>query len=635
MYRTLFSSSTDALSVLDHEGVILECNPRWEEILRLERSAIVGRHIRDFAAPGHAHDNVASYRDAVSQHHSNAQVYPITRSDGRAIYVEISLVNMGMDGRDVVLAIGRDVTDLLETVAKLKESERQYRSLVENIPDVVWAVDGEGHAEFVSANIAKVCGYSSRDAMDRHNRDRCASFHSDDVPRLLEAYDTMTRTGKAIDLEHRLRHKNGSWVWVHTRGRPLLNERGEVVRIEGVFTDITNRRKLEEQLLRSQKLEAVGQLTGGVAHDFNNILAVIVANTHFVLDALPTGHESRADVEVIRSAADRAASLTRQLLAFSRQQVLVPSDIEVGELVGAMQPMLRRVINEDIQLTVVRCGGPAAVHADPGQIEQVVMNLCVNARDAMPEGGNLDIATRPVDIAPGDATPAVPSGAYVRLSVCDTGTGMSEEVKRQIFEPFFTTKGPTKGTGLGLSTCYGIVKQSGGFIDVESTPGRGTSFHIYLPRVAHAEPSLRISPVSQADGRGDETLLLVEDDDVLRRSLQRALSSAGYTVLSAGTVNDALGLFSEAADRVALVLSDVVLPDHSGVFLMEYLHRVAPAVKTMLMSGHTDHSLVERHTSQAGTPFLQKPFALSVLTDRVRTTLDAEPRGRAFISADL
>jgi CheY-like chemotaxis protein len=379
-------------------------------------------------------------------------------------------------------------------------------------------------------------------------------------------------------------------------------------------------------LLRSQKLEAVGQLTGGVAHDFNNILSVILANAHFVLDALPAEHQSRADVEVIRGAAERAAGLTRQLLAFSRQQVLVPSDIDVGDLVSAMQPMLRRVINEDIQVTVQRSGGPAAVHADPGQIEQVIMNLCVNARDAMPEGGNLDIAILPVSIAPGDATPAIPSGAYVRLSVCDSGIGMSEEVQRQMFEPFFTTKGPTKGTGLGLSTCYGIVKQSGGFIDVESRPGRGSSFHIYLPRVAHAAPSSRAPQASPARGRGNETILLVEDDDILRRALQRALGSAGYNVLSAGNVSDAVALFSTATERVALVLSDVVLPDQSGVFLMEHIHRVAPAVKTMLMSGHTDHALLERHTSQAGTPFLQKPFALSVLADRVRKALDASPR---------
>jgi PAS domain S-box-containing protein len=522
-------------------------------------------------------------------------------------------------------------------VTKLKESERRYRSLVENIPDVVWAVDGAGQADFVSANVLQVCGYTSREAIARHNQDCRSTFHPDDVPRLLEAYETMLRTGQPIDLEHRVSHKNGSWVWVQTRGRPLLNEHGEVVRVEGVFTDTTNRRKLEAQLLHSQKLEAVGQLTGGVAHDFNNILAVIMANAHFVLDALPGDHTGRADIEEIKRAADRAACLTRQLLAFSRQQVLVPSDIDVGELASGMHPMLRRVISEDIELTIRRSGGSATVHADPGQIEQVIMNLCVNARDAMPEGGNLDIEIHRVDIAPAEGTPAVPSGAYVRMSVCDTGMGMTDEVKQQIFEPFFTTKGPTKGTGLGLSTCYGIVKQSGGFIDVETTPGRGTSFHVYLRCVARATPSLQVPRVSQSRSRGDETILLVEDDDVLRRSLQRALSSAGYAVLSAGNVDDAVALFMEAAGRVALVLSDVVLPDHSGVFLVEHIHNVAPNVKTMLMSGHTDHALVEKHTSQAGTPFLQKPFALSVLTDRIRMTLDtgAEPRSGKTISAAL
>jgi CheY-like chemotaxis protein len=287
-----------------------------------------------------------------------------------------------------------------------------------------------------------------------------------------------------------------------------------------------------------------------------------------------------------------------------------------------MHKMLRRVISEDIALSIEPCADLAMVHADPGQIEQVIMNMSVNARDAMPGGGTLSLATQHVRVTPSDAG-IIPLGDYVRLSVRDTGIGMNEETRRQIFEPFFTTKGPTRGTGLGLSTCYGIVQQSGGYIDVDTAPGRGTTFHVYLPQAQHVQPARPAARPAQSTRRGDETVLLVEDDELLRRALQRALSAAGYTVLCAGTMADAMALFAEVRDRLDLVLSDVVLPDESGIALMDRVHDAAPSVKTMLMSGHTDHALLAKHTFRVGSAFLQKPFHLSTLTDRVRDTLDA------------
>jgi len=353
------------------------------------------------------------------------------------------------------------------------------------------------------------------------------------------------------------------------------------------------------------------------------VLSVILANAHFVLDALPAGDVSRSDIEEIKRAAERAATLTRQLLAFSSQQVLAPADVDVSAVVAGMHKMLRRVISEDIALAIEPCADLAMVHADPGQLEQVIMNMSVNARDAMPGGGTLCISTQRVRVEGLGADGMVPPGDYVRLSIRDTGTGMGDDTKRQIFEPFFTTKGPAKGTGLGLSTCYGIVQQSGGYIDVDTALGRGTTFHVYLPRAQHARPSLPAPRPAPSARRGNETVLLVEDDELLRKALQRALSAAGYTVLCAGTMADAMALFVEVGDRLDLVLSDVVLPDQSGIALMDRVHDTAPAVKTMLMSGHTDHALLAKHTFRVGTTFLQKPFHLSALTDRVRDTLDA------------
>lgn len=622
-YLTLFESSTDALSLLDPDGVILEANPRWQELLQLPREQIVGRHIRDLSATGHEQSNEATYREAVKQRQSGARIIPIARADGKTIHVEISTINVAVAGNEVVFAIGRDVTQLVETVRELERSEQRYRSLVENIPDVVWSLDRDGRAEFVSAKIESVIGYTARETIEGHNRSRWDGCHPDDLPKLRAAYETMVYACEPADIEYRRKHKNGSWVWLHMRGRPSLDDSGQLLRIEGVITDITKRRKLEEQLSRAQKLEAIGQLTGGVAHDFNNILSVILANTHFLLDALPASEASRDDVEEIKRAAERAATLTRQLLAFSRQQVLATADVDVNDIVSGMHKMLRRVISEDIALSIEPSAQRAMVHADSGQLEQVIMNVCVNARDAMPGGGTLCIATERVHIAPPNADGVPRPGDYVRLSIRDTGTGMDEATKRQIFEPFFTTKGPARGTGLGLSTCYGIVVQSDGFIDVETAVGRGTTIHVYLPYVQHAPASVRAPRVAQATRRGDETVLLVEDDELLRKALQRALSAAGYTVLCAGTVADAMGLFAEVRNRLDLVLSDVVLPDQSGIALMDRVHDDAPSVKTMLMSGHTDHALLERHTFRVGTTFLQKPFHLSTLTERVRETLDA------------
>jgi CheY-like chemotaxis protein len=340
-----------------------------------------------------------------------------------------------------------------------------------------------------------------------------------------------------------------------------------------------------------------------------------------LLDGLPAGDARRDDVEDIRQAADRAAALTRQLLAFSRKQVLAPVDLDLNELIAGVHKMLRRLISEDIALVIDTAPRVGLVHADRCQIEQVIMNLCVNARDAMPSGGTLRIATQDAVVPDSSGSP---DETFVRLSIADTGTGMDDEVKQHMFEPFFTTKGPGKGTGLGLSTCYGIIKQSGGFIEVDSTLGRGTTFHVYLPSVTPSAGSKRPSKLPAAGTCGDESILLVEDDEGLCKSLARTLRARGYTVISAQTGSDALRAIRDEARGVDLVLSDVVLPDANGIALVDTIRATRPGIKTMLMSGHTDHALLEQHPLRVSAGFLQKPFASGELSMHVRKLLDAD-----------
>ncbi|MBN1608601.1 MAG: PAS domain-containing protein [Polyangiaceae bacterium] len=386
--------------------------------------------------------------------------------------------------------------------------------------------------------------------------------------------------------------------------------------------DVTERRRTQEQLWLSQRLEAVGRLAGGVAHDFNNLLSVILGCAEFALGAVdgPMQH----DLEEIRKAGERAAILTRQLLAFSRRQVLQPEVTSLNRIVEGMDTLLRRLIGEDVELRLELRSGVGNVKVDPGQIEQVIMNLAINSRDAMPKGGKLTIATSNVDLDEDYVADHVGAriGPHVMLSVSDTGSGMNEETKRHLFEPFFTTKEPGKGTGLGLSTVYGIVKQSGGNVWVYSEQGRGTTFKIYLPRErAVAEP---LRPIVQASlrPRGKETVLLVEDDAAVRNVAQRILRSAGYTVLVAGNGAEALGVCKRHPGEIQLVLTDVVMPDMSGRDLVEFLTATRPEVAVLYASGYTDDAIIQHGVLEPGTHFISKPFHAGLLTRKVREVLD-------------
>jgi CheY-like chemotaxis protein len=375
-------------------------------------------------------------------------------------------------------------------------------------------------------------------------------------------------------------------------------------------------------------MEAIGQLAGGVAHDFNNLLMAIIGYSELLLARLRGGDRLRKHVQEIKKAGERAAALTRQLLAFSRRQVLVPQVLDLNSVVSNMQKMLRRMIDEDIDLLTVPAPDLGQVRADPGQVEQVIMNLAVNARDAMPEGGNLTLETANVELDESytrnhiDVLP----GRYVMLAVSDTGSGMDAETLSHIFEPFFTTKEEGKGTGLGLATVYGIAKQSGGHIEVSSEPGQGTTFRVYLPRIEAAyEPAARGAPAEEMP-RGTETVLLVEDDVVVCELLREMLQGSGYTVLEAGGARQALRMGEGYAPRpIHLLLADVVMPEMSGPQLADHLARVYPKMKVLYISGYTDAAVARHGKRSTKAPYLQKPFAPEVLARKVREVLDAVP----------
>ena len=401
---------------------------------------------------------------------------------------------------------------------------------------------------------------------------------------------------------------------------------GDVDMFYTVSRDITEKKRLEAQFLQAQKMESVGQLASGIAHDFNNLLTVINGMSELVLTQVSHDNPVHADVQEILHAGERAATLTRQLLAFSRQQILAPRVLNLNTVVAGMESLLRRVLGEDIDLMVVPTPGVGRVKADPGQLEQVITNLAVNARDAMPQGGQLTIETRNVTLGGDEARRhgvAVPPGSYVQLVVSDSGVGMDEATRARIFEPFFTTKGSGQGTGLGLSTVYGIVKQSDGFIWVESELGRGTRFQICLPQVAEAAVTDRSGP-TVVSRSGTETILLVEDNAGLRKLATRVLAPAGYTVLGAASGEEALRVLERQEGPVHLLLSDVVMPGMSGRDLAEQLAQTRPEMKVLFMSGYTDDTVVQHGVLNAQVAFLSKPFTAAALLRKVREVLDPQ-----------
>ena len=448
-------------------------------------------------------------------------------------------------------------------------------------------------------------------------------IHPADRRMVLDVCRKALASGEPFSIEYRTIWPDGSVRWVASAGRIMLGAHGEPIHGAGTSMDVTSRRSLEEQNHQAQKMEAVGRLAGGVAHDFNNLLTAILGYCELLLETSTLSEPDRADILEIQQAGGRAAGLTRQLLAFSRKQIIEPTVLGLNALVSDIRPALERLIGEDIEL-VVRLG-PAlpAVNADRGQAEQVVMNLAANARDAMPHGGTLTIETASValDERYAKAHPNVKEGSYVVLTVSDTGTGMTPEVQARLFEPFFTTKEPGKGTGMSMATVHGIVMRSGGSVSVSSEVGKGTTFEVYFPSADVVESAAAAASAARLHF-GGETVLLVEDSEGLRELAQRLLARQGYTVIVAANPEEALRLFDENV-AIDLVLTDVVMPGASGPALAKQLMERRPGVKVIYMSGYTEDVITQHGVLQPGIAFLHKPFTSDTLGRKIRDVLDA------------
>jgi two-component system, cell cycle sensor histidine kinase and response regulator CckA len=507
---------------------------------------------------------------------------------------------------------------------RLVAQEELFRLIGENAADMIAVVTAEGERLYNSPSYQKWLGYS---ANELEKTSAYEQIHPDDMAAVTAAAQEARKTGVGRRLEYRVRHKNGQWRVLESTASAVRNAEGAVEKLVIVNRDITERRELEQQLVLSQRLEAVGKLSGGIAHDFNNLLGVIIGYSEALQEDISADNPLREAIDEIQKAGQRAAALTQQLLAFSRKQVMEPKILDLNSIVVDMQKMLRRLIGEDIELKFNLPAELGKVKADRGQVEQVILNLAVNARDAMPRGGELKIETENAQLGEEDTLRYryVDPGRYILLKVTDTGTGMDAETQSHIFEPFFTTKEKGKGTGLGLATVYGVVKQSGGYIWLDSEPGKGTTFRIYLPRVEGvAEAAAQAEPVKKGDG--PRTILLVEDEPSLRKLTRRTLVDMGYKVLEADNATKAVEVAREANGPIDLLLTDVIMPGMSGGDLAKKLSPESPYMRVLFMSGYTDGAIEVRGSLPPGLVVLRKPFTRDTLLRTVEGALAHGPQ---------
>ena len=506
---------------------------------------------------------------------------------------------------------------------RLIEREELFRLISENAADMIAVVDVDGKRLYNSPAYEKFLGYTTEELRRTSPYDQ---IHEDDKQKVLEAAKEAKETGSGRRVEYRIRHKNGQWRILESTASAVRDSRGEVEKLVIVNREITERKQLEQQLFLSQKLEAVGRLSGGIAHDFNNLLGVIIGYSQVLQQTVGANNELREPIDEILKAGERAASLTRQLLAFSRKQVLEPKVLNLNAVVSEVEKMLRRLIGENIELKIDLDRSLGSVKADRSQVEQVILNLAVNSRDAMPDGGTLTIQTYNALLSEKDCERYryVIPGKYTLLAVSDTGCGMDEETQSHIFEPFFTTKESGKGTGLGLATVYGIIKQSGGFIWVESSLNKGATFRIYLPQVEEAPEAIQKVDGAPAHILTTHTILLVEDEQSLRKLTQKILTDVGYTVFEAKDASQAMEVASGMKTDIDLLLTDMIMPGLSGRALAEKLSPTRPRMKVLFMSGYTDGEIAPHGVLDPKMTILRKPFKWEELTKTVKQVLISE-----------
>jgi PAS domain S-box-containing protein len=555
----------------------------------------------------------------------------LVKPDGASIRVLVRGRQTLFRGRPARIVSLLDITSRHETEQALRDSEAKFRTVGISAPDALILINSEGLVEYWNPAAERMFGYTALEmqGVDVHEKVMPETFG----PRFRSAFVKFCETGKGdaigLTVELTAKRKDGSEFPIEISVNPIL-VKGKYWS-SAIIRDITERKRaeadrknLQEQLAQASKMEAVGRLAGGIAHDFNNLLTTILGYSEMILTMIPEEDPLHAEIQEISKAGKRAASLTQQLLAFSRKQVIMPRTIDLNAVVKEAQKMLDRLIGEHIRLVFRLDPDLGLIKADPHQIDQVLLNLAVNSRDAMPNGGTLTIATanRTIGERPESRNSEIAPGDYAVLSVADTGVGMSEETRIRIFEPFFSTKEVGKGTGLGLAMVYGIAKQNGGAVTVDSAPGKGTTFTIYLPLTSDVASDINVTK-KPASPLGTETVLLVEDDETVQRLTRKLLLHLGYEVLQARNTDDAMRVAAAHPAQIQLLLTDIIMPKMSGIELFARLHARFPGMKALFMSGYAEDVAARQGVLPEGTEFIQKPFSLEKLASLVRQALDA------------
>ncbi len=609
------------------EGIVWEANPQTLEFMFVSKEAerLLGYPVDEWYTAGFwrrmVHPDDREWAEsfcmaATARGDSHEFEYRAIAADGRVVWLR-DLVTVGADADRRPTAIRGVMVDVSEQ-RRVEEAYLTSQFFLEKAQEIAhighWVSEAmvPGGALVWSDETCRIFGVS-RDEFDGRIDTFLDRVHPDDKKAVAAESRAAIEGARQYSIEHRIVRPDGTERWVNQVADVIRDLDGRPIRMVGVVQDVTERTQLEDQLRQSQKMEAVGRLAGGIAHDFNNLLTIINGYASLVMNQLYEDDPFLTPLDEIRRAGDRASDLTRQLLAFSRRQILQPKVIDLDKTVVTMGKMVERLIGEDVELEIRTGSGPARIKVDPGQVEQIIANLAVNARDAMPSGGRLTIETRNVETA---------AGRFVRLDIADTGTGMDPETLALVFEPFFTTKELGKGTGLGLSTVYGIVDQSGGKIEVKSEVGRGTVFEISFPRVDDEPVAAAEKAAADLPRRGTETVLVVEDRADVRRLTVKALEMHGYTVIEAAAGDDALKLCEAYDGVIHLLLSDVVMPRLGGLQLADLVKAHRPHIKVLLMSGYTETSIVTRDPSDVETAFIAKPFTPLTLARKVREVLD-------------
>lgn len=619
-FRTLFEQSQDAIYILYHKR-FERVNRRFVELFGYTLDEL--QH-KDFQFMDIIHSSSKPLlEDRMHRYQIGEKLDPIyeftaLRKDGSKVECEASVTYVDYKEDFATQGIIRDITSR----KRAEEEIRKLDQAVEQSPVSVMITDLDGTVEYVNQRFFMTTGYHPDEIIGKNPR--ILKSGEMDAEGYKKLWDTII-SGDTWNGEFHNRKKNGELFWEETIIAPMLNQRGEPTHYLALKEDITERKKLEEQFRQAQKMEAVGHLAGGIAHDFNNLLTVINGFSELLLAKLTKDDPMFKDLQQIKQAGLRAGALTRQLLAFSRKQILRPEVLDMNNLVMNMEKMLTRLITENIDLTTIYTPNLKRVKMDPGQLEQVLMNLVVNARDAMPDGGSLTIETSNLYLDDEYVFhhEGTPTGWYVLLDISDSGCGMDRETQKHIFEPFFTTKEKGKGTGLGLSTVYGIIKQSGGNIWVYSEPGIGTTFKIYLPALEQDEKKPGEPAEIERSLQGTETILVVEDENAVRELTRQTLKKYGYTVISAENSEAALDLLKKSLPDIQLILTDVIMPGMNGRALAQEAKKLQPNLKILFMSGYTDDAIVRHGVLEDGVDFIHKPFSTRSLTQKIREILDA------------